>query len=102
MTDPVVADAGVAVAWVLAEHYRPVAQALARHAPQEQALELAARFRLRASYDAQYLALAQLRGCPLWTADERLYNSVQAELPRVRWLGDPAAVDALLGPGGFP
>lgn len=29
-------------------------------------------------YDATYAALAQLRGCELWTADERLYNAAQA------------------------
>jgi predicted nucleic acid-binding protein len=28
-------------------------------------------------YDAYYLALAEIRGCDLWTADQRLINSVQ-------------------------
>lgn len=38
-------------------------------------------------YDAQYLALAEMRGCEVWTGDERLYNSVRLELPWVRWIG---------------
>ena len=39
------------------------------------------------AYDTAYLALAQLRGCELWTADERLYNAVSKELDWVKWLG---------------
>jgi predicted nucleic acid-binding protein len=39
------------------------------------------------TYDTAYLALAQLRGCEFWTADERLYNAVSRELDWVKWLG---------------
>ena len=39
------------------------------------------------AYDTAYLALAQLRGCEFWTADERLYNAVSSELEWVKWLG---------------
>lgn len=39
------------------------------------------------AYDAAYLALAQLHDCPFWTADERLYNAVGDQLPRVHWVG---------------
>jgi predicted nucleic acid-binding protein len=40
------------------------------------------------AYDTAYLALAQLRGCDFWTADERLYNAVSHELDWVKWLGN--------------
>ncbi len=51
------------------------------------ALGLARRFGRSASYDACYLALAESRGCEVWTGDERLYNAVRSELPWVRWVG---------------
>jgi predicted nucleic acid-binding protein len=54
----------------------------------EQALALADRFNLPAAYDAHYLALAQALGCDLWTADQRLVNTVSGKLPVVRWIGD--------------
>lgn len=43
-------------------------------------------------YDATYAALAQQRGCEMWTADERFYNSATNEgaggaLPFVRFIG---------------
>lgn len=41
-------------------------------------------------YDAQYLALAQLAGCDLWTTDERLYNGTHHRLPFVHWVGELA------------
>ncbi len=56
----------------------------------EQAFELAARFQRPATYDAHYLALADHLNCSFWTADERLYNAVHADLPYVRWLGNYA------------
>src|SRR3990172_13414335 len=40
------------------------------------ALSLAHEHRLSAAYDGFYLALAQDQGCELWTADERLFNTV--------------------------
>ena len=52
------------------------------------AFELAARFRRPAAYDAHYLALADHLDCPFWTADERLFNTVHADLPHIHWLGD--------------
>lgn len=43
----------------------------------------------RRAYDAQYLALARLLECDLWTGDERLYNaSRQAGLSWVHWVGE--------------
>ena len=52
------------------------------------AFELAARSERPAAYDAHYLALADHLNCPFWTADERLYNTVHADFPHIRWLGD--------------
>lgn len=51
------------------------------------ALELAFALRLPAAYDAFYLALADLEGCELWTADRRL-AAVASSSHRVRWLGE--------------
>ena len=53
------------------------------------ALELAHQFRLNAAYDAHYLALAESMDCEMWTADERLWNSVRTALGWVRWVGEP-------------
>jgi predicted nucleic acid-binding protein len=53
----------------------------------EQAFALAAHFKRPATYDSHYLALAELLQCPIWTADERLYNAVTKEFPHIRWLG---------------
>jgi predicted nucleic acid-binding protein len=58
---------------------------------QLRAYELAARFRKRHAYDAQYLAAAEFAGTELWTADERLFNTVRNDLPWVRWIGDYGA-----------
>ncbi len=55
------------------------------------AMELAHQFNLPAAYDAHYLALAERHRCDLWTADERLWNTVKMQLPWVRWLGEHAA-----------
>jgi predicted nucleic acid-binding protein len=54
----------------------------------DRALELADQHDLSAAYDAHYLALAQLLGCDLWTADQRLVNAVGIALPFVKWIGD--------------
>lgn len=48
------------------------------------ALRLARRFALPASYDAHYLALAERLGVPFWTLDQRLIRTVGGELPWVR------------------
>ena len=41
----------------------------------------------RSVYDSSYLALAEQEGVDLITADERLFNCVQKDLPWVRWIG---------------
>ena len=54
----------------------------------QRAWELTRHFDLPAAYDAHYLALAEMVGCPFWTADERLFNVVCGSLDWVDWLGD--------------
>ena len=49
----------------------------------EWALDLAERFALPAAYDAHYLALAEWLGGEFWTADRRLVQAVQVDLPWV-------------------
>ena len=53
----------------------------------QRAWELARHFDLPAAYDAHYLALAEMVGCPFWTADERLFNVVRGSLDWVHRLG---------------
>lgn len=54
----------------------------------QRAWELARRFNRPQAYDSHYLALAEMVGLELWTADERLYNAVKDALPWVKRLGD--------------
>ena len=53
----------------------------------QQASDIAARFNRPAAYDAHYLALAESLGADFWTADQRLFNTVQHELPWVHLVG---------------
>lgn len=50
------------------------------------AYEIASQLNLPAAYDAQYLAVAERYECEFWTSDERLYNTVSADIPRIRWI----------------
>lgn len=52
------------------------------------ALELAHVLGQRASYDTQYLALAEHYGCELWTADERFWSAARIAFPRIHWIGE--------------
>ncbi len=52
------------------------------------AIELANRFNLPAIYDAHYLALAEHKGCELWTADTRLWRTIGGQLDWVRHMND--------------
>jgi predicted nucleic acid-binding protein len=54
----------------------------------QRAWDIATEFGFATVYDATYLALAALRGCEFWTADERLVNRVKGRLAFVKWLGD--------------
>lgn len=40
------------------------------------------------AYDAQYLALAALLDCELWTGDQALVRALADKLSGVRWVGD--------------
>lgn len=54
----------------------------------QRAREIAERFNQRLVYDSLYAALADLRGCELWTADTRFQRVVKADLPFVRHIAD--------------
>lgn len=52
------------------------------------AIALAHQLKRPSTYDSHYLALAEIHRCPLWTGDERFYNSVKKTFKRVKWVGD--------------
>ncbi|MBI2863437.1 MAG: type II toxin-antitoxin system VapC family toxin [Chloroflexi bacterium] len=54
----------------------------------DRALTIAANYNLPATYDAHYVALAELLGCDLWTDDRRLLRLLGGALPFVKWIGD--------------
>lgn len=54
----------------------------------QRARELAEQFNQRLVYDALYAALAEIRGCEFWTADEDFYKDVKAALAFVKHLPD--------------
>ena len=42
-------------------------------------------------YDLYYLALAEMEGCELWTADRRLVNLAGSHSAAAKWVGDIAS-----------
>jgi predicted nucleic acid-binding protein len=58
----------------------------------ERAWEIAREFQFPTVYDATYLALAELRQCEFWTADEKLFKQVKDRLSFVQWLGNYSPV----------
>jgi predicted nucleic acid-binding protein len=52
------------------------------------AWDLARQYNRPRTYDMQYLALAELEDCELWTADKRLINSLKSRNYRVRLVGE--------------
>jgi len=52
------------------------------------AFEIAAKFQLKWIYDAFYVALAEIIGCELWTADEALHAAVRGAHANVRLLSE--------------
>ena len=50
-------------------------------------MALAVKWRRPSIYDCLYAALADLKNCELWTADERFFNAVKDDFPLVRLLG---------------
>jgi len=61
--------------------------------PLSDVLDFALRFGVPV-YDSIYIVLAQREGCPLLTADERLFQAVADSLPFVQWLGDYGREDS--------
>lgn len=51
------------------------------------AIAIAAEIGEKATHDAQYLALAELLDCQLWTADQRFWNAARSRFPRLQWIG---------------
>jgi predicted nucleic acid-binding protein len=52
------------------------------------AFEIASAFRFKWIFDAFYVALADIVGCDLWTADARLHRDVHSRYPNVRLLAE--------------
>jgi predicted nucleic acid-binding protein len=52
------------------------------------AIEISLQLGQPATYDAHYLALALMVGCPLWTGDRRFYSSARKSFPQVHWVGE--------------
>jgi len=52
------------------------------------AMELAFQLHQSAVYDAHYLALAEIMGCELWTADERFFRTASAQFSNLHWIGE--------------
>ena len=52
-------------------------------------LLIARQYELPSAYDAQYLALAIMAGCDLWTADRKLYGMVSGTDAPVRFFTEP-------------
>jgi predicted nucleic acid-binding protein len=50
------------------------------------AITLAKQFNRPNTYDAHYLAVADHFSCSLWTADERLYNTVRGKFAWIKWI----------------
>lgn len=54
----------------------------------ERAWFFAQRFNRPTVYDSYYLAIGDILGCDVWTADRRLHIAVEKELPWVKLLRD--------------
>jgi predicted nucleic acid-binding protein len=52
----------------------------------KRAYELATQFNRPTAYDSQYLAVAEHLNCEFWTTDEKLFNSVNSQLPWIKWI----------------
>jgi predicted nucleic acid-binding protein len=52
------------------------------------AWELAKEHNQPCTCDMQYLAVAELEDCELWTGDRRLADSLRGRTKRVKWVGD--------------
>jgi len=55
--------------------------------------EISERFNQRLVYDSLYAALADLRGCDLWTADTRFHRVVAGDMPFVKHISNFEILD---------
>lgn len=55
---------------------------------QKKAWELAKKHDRPRTYDMQYLAVAEIEDCDLWTADKRLCNALAKKVPRLKYVGN--------------
>ena len=55
------------------------------------AWQLSRDFNLPVCYDMQYVAVAELEDCELWTLDRKLVSTVHGKKKRVRWVGERSA-----------
>ncbi|RLB04328.1 MAG: hypothetical protein DRG50_09055 [Deltaproteobacteria bacterium] len=82
------------VSYETAEEFLDVALGLGLKIYQEaslhrQALQIARRFKLSATYDAHYLALAEMTESEFWTADRKLFEHVRKEFPLIKVIDIP-------------
>jgi predicted nucleic acid-binding protein len=71
------------------EHFQQIEISLSsRRSIFSLAWQLAKELNRPRAYDTAYLALAQLKECDFWTADEKLYNVVDQKLDWVHWVGN--------------
>jgi len=54
----------------------------------QRAWDLAIQFGFATVYDATYMALAELRNCEFWTADDKLFERAGKQFPLMRHLAD--------------
>jgi predicted nucleic acid-binding protein len=54
----------------------------------QRARQIAEQFNQSRVYDSIYAALAELRHCEFWTADEKFYKAVSGRLKFVRFIGN--------------
>jgi predicted nucleic acid-binding protein len=52
------------------------------------AWDLAKKYNVPRTYDMQYLAIAELEDCELWTGDRRLVNNLKDKNKRIHWVGE--------------
>ena len=63
-------------------------QTYSDHSLFRRAYELAEQYNFPSAYDSQYLALAERLACDFWTADERLFNTLNGQFAGIHWIGN--------------
>jgi hypothetical protein len=58
---------------------------------QQKAWDLASKYGLPHTFYAQYLAVAEMEDCELWTANSRLFDSIKDKNNRIRLARDDTA-----------